>query len=86
MIASSNHQPCLGEVRGEQIEGLDHEFETLVGAPFAKRENPVKRRSPAREIRELRATRKQAVSAQMHIVAPVLVIQDLAISRHEDRD
>jgi hypothetical protein len=42
--------------------------------------------STARKVGEFGAASQQSVGAQMNIVAAVLIIQNLAVSRHENRD
>jgi hypothetical protein len=46
----------------------------------------MRRRATTREVRKLGAPGKQTMRAKMNIVTPVLVIQYLAVSRHENRD
>ena len=85
MISPCNHESGLRELWSEQIESLDHEFETLVRAPFPKGQNTVGGSSTTRKVGEFGAASQQAVGAKMNIVAAVLVVQDLAVSRHKNR-
>lgn len=86
MVATRNHKPRFRHLLGQQIEGLDHQFQALVCAPLSERENAVKGIAAAREIGEFRPSGQDAMRTEMNIVAPVLVIQDLAIARHQHRD
>jgi hypothetical protein len=86
MIASGNDQLRFRQLRRERLKRFNHKFEAFVGAPFSERQNAVRRRATTREVWNLRAPGKQTMRAKMNIVAPVLVIQDLAISGHENRD
>src|SRR5262249_27367976 len=75
----------VGYLLQQQTESVNHHFQALVGSPFAKGENAMWM-AATREIRKLRSTRKNAMRAQMHVVTSVFVVEDLSISRHQDRD
>jgi hypothetical protein len=85
MISPRNYEFGLRQLPSKQVESLNHEFQTLVRAPFSKGQNVVGRSSTTRKVRKFGATSQQSVGAKMNIVAAVLIIQDLAISRHENR-
>ncbi len=85
MISPGNYELGLRYLRSKQFESLDHEFQPLVRAPFSEGQNAVSRGSTARKVGEFGAASQQSVSAKMNIVAAVLIIQDLAVSRHENR-
>jgi hypothetical protein len=55
MIPPGNHESGLRELWSKQIEGLDHEFETLVRAPFPKGQNTVGGSSTTRKVGEFGA-------------------------------
>jgi hypothetical protein len=86
MVSAGNHESRLRHLRRYQIEGLDHEFETLVCSPFAERQNAVGGSATPREIGQLRPARKDAVRAQVDVVSSVLIFQNLAIAGHQDRN
>jgi len=83
MVSAGNHQLCLGQLRGDEIERFNHQFETFVGSPLAERQNAMDGSSPPGEIWKFRPPRQNAVRTQVDIVSAVLVIQDLAITRHQ---
>jgi hypothetical protein len=82
VVPPRNDKLCIWKLFEKEIEGFDHEFKALVGSPFSERENSM-RRSPPREIRQFRSTRQNTVRAQMNVISPILVIQNLSVSRHE---
>ena len=86
MISAGNHKLGLGQSLCNLVEGLNHELETFVGSPFAERENAVDGISSSRKIRELGPPCENAVGAQVDIIAPILVVQDLPIAGHQHRD
>jgi len=86
MIAASDDELEIRHSWLERVKCFDHEFEPFVSTPFPKGQNAVRRSSATREIRELGPTGQQSVSAEMNIVAAVLIVQDLAISGHQDRN
>jgi hypothetical protein len=86
MVASGNHELGFGPLCRDQMEGINHEFEPLVGSPFAERQNAMDWSTTPREVREFGPTRQDAVRTQMHIIPSILVIQDLAIAGHQHRD
>lgn len=83
MISTGNDEFRLGQLLSDQIKGRNHELETFVGSPFAKGKNAVDGGTTPREIGEFGAAREYAMRAQVDVVAPVLVIQNLAIAGHE---
>jgi hypothetical protein len=85
MISPGNNELGLRYLRSEQFESLDHEFQALVCAPFSEGQNTVGWSSTTRKVWEFGAASQQSVGAKMNIVAAVFIIQDLAISRHENR-
>jgi hypothetical protein len=86
MISARDDQCCFGHLLSHQIEGLNHQFEALVGAPFPECKNAVNRITASREIREFRPSGQNAMRPQMHIVAAILVIQNLSIAWHQHRN
>lgn len=84
MISASNHEPCLRHLLGDMIEGLSHELEPLVGSPFPECENSMYRSTAHRKIREFRTPGENSVGAQMDVIVAIFVVQNLAISRHQD--
>jgi len=83
MIATGNRERCCGNPFGEAVEGVNHEFETLIGSPFPERKNSMSRIAAHREIGEFRTPCENSVCSQMDVIPPVFVIQNLAISRHQ---
>lgn len=86
MVSSCDYKLRLGDPRSDEIEGLDHQFEAFISAPLSKRENTLDGNSAPREVGEFRPAGKNPMRAQMDVVSSVLIVQDLAISRHEHRD
>lgn len=86
MIAARNHKSCFRHLLSQQIERLNHQLEAFIRAPFAERENAMNRIAASRKIREFRSSGQNAVRPQVHVVAPILVIQDFSIARHQHRN
>jgi len=86
MITSRNDQFRLRQLRREQLKRFYHEFEAFVRAPFTECQDALRWGSTTGVVRELGSPGKQTVRPKVNIVPPVLIIQDLAISRHENRD
>ncbi|MGE5055735.1 MAG: hypothetical protein ACM3WP_16375 [Acidobacteriota bacterium] len=86
MISAGYDQSCFRHLLSEQIERLDHQFEALVSAPLSECENAVNRIAASREIREFRPSGQNAMRPQVHIVAAILVIQNLSIAWHQYRN
>jgi hypothetical protein len=63
MVSAGNHQFRLWHLLSDQIKGLDHELETLVGSPFAESQNAVDGSSTPRKIREFGPAREYAMGA-----------------------
>ena len=84
MIAPSNNQFSFGQPRGQQIERLDHQLQTLIRSPLAEGKNTVPRIATAGEVRKLRSAREDAVRPQMDIIPPVFIVQNFSIARHQD--
>jgi len=84
MIAAADNQLRVGKGLGDDLEGFDHQLQALVRSPLSESEDAVLGIAPLIELGILRAAREHAMGANMHIVAAVLVVQDLAIARHQD--
>ena len=82
MVTAGNHQSRLRKLAREQSKRLDHEFQALVGSPLTEGKN-ARRIAAAGKVRELRTARQDSMRAQVHVVVPVLVIQDFSIARHQ---
>ena len=83
MIAASNDQLRVWQLLSDEVESLGHELETFVGSPLAEGQNAVLGISAPGKIREFRTARENAMSAKVHVIAPVFVIEDLAIAGHQ---
>ena len=83
MIAACDNQLRVRHSLPQQLERLNHEFEPLVGSPLAKSENAMGI-AATREVRKLWSSGKDAVGTKMDVIAPVFIVEDLAISRHEN--
>jgi hypothetical protein len=83
MIAACHDELCVRHPVREQIEGFHHQFEAFISPPFAKSEDVLGWIAAPGKIRKLGPARQNSVRAQMHIIAAIFVIQNLAISRHE---
>jgi hypothetical protein len=86
MVSPGNHELGVGQLRRDYVEGLDHQFKALVRSPFSESQNAMLGITSAGEIRKFRPAREYAVSAQVNIVAPIFVVQDLAIAGHQHGD
>ncbi len=85
MVSPSHNQFCFGHPRRQKVERLNHQFQALVGPPFAKGKNTVLRIATTGEVRKLRPARENAVRTQMNIIPPIFVVQNFSIARHQDR-
>jgi hypothetical protein len=85
MVCSRNHQLGVRKLRAHQTEGFDHQFEALVGSPFPEGENAMWMPAP-RQVRILRPVREDSVGSDVHVIAPIFVGKDFAISGHQHRD
>lgn len=86
MVTSSNHKIRVGQLRGDDLEGLDHQFEPLVSSPFSKGQDAMIRLAALGEIRILRPLRQDSVRADVNVVTAIFFAEDLAIPRHQNRD
>jgi len=84
MIPTGNHKRCFRYFFGETIKGIDHEFEALVGSPLSECENSMYRGTAHREIRKFRTPGENSVRAQMNVIATIFVVENLAVSRHQN--
>jgi hypothetical protein len=86
MIAACDDQLRLWLPLGQQMKGFDHQFQSLVRSPLAEGKNTMLGITATRKVGEFRTPREDAVGPQMHIVAPVLIVQNFPVSGHENRD
>ena len=82
MVAPGDNQLGCRQRLGEALEGLDHEFQALVRSPLAECQNAMLRIAAPGKIRIFRPSRQDPVRPHVHIVAAILVLEDLAIPRH----
>jgi hypothetical protein len=54
MIAARDDEPGFRHLLSQQVKRINHQFETLVRAPFSERENAVNRIAASCKIREFR--------------------------------
>ena len=85
VVAASNDKPDIRHLRSQALEGLDQQFQSLIGSPFTERENVVLRASTQAEVGSLGPATQNAVGAEVHVRAPVLVDECAAISRQAAR-
>jgi hypothetical protein len=85
VIAARDYKLGVGKARGNPAESLDHQFQFFVCAPLSEREDAVLGIASPGEVRILGAVRENAVSAHVHIVAAIAFIEDLPVTRHENR-
>lgn len=83
MIAACHDELCVGHAIRQQIERFHHQFETLISSPLAESEDVLGGIAAAGKIRKFRPPRQNSVRAQVHVIPPILVIQNLAISGHQ---
>ncbi len=86
MVSSANHQPGIGQNLRNTAKGFDHQFQPLVCSPLPEGQNAVLRIAAPGKIRILRFSGKNAMGAQVNIVATIFFVKYLAISRHEHRN
>jgi hypothetical protein len=86
MIAAGDDEPCIRQSFGNDVEGLDHEFQPLVGSPFAERQDAMLRIAAAGKIRILRSACQNTVGSHVNILAAVFFVKDFAIARHQHRN
>jgi hypothetical protein len=72
MIGSGDHEVNIRDFTGHDVKCLDHRLESLVCAPFAECENAVLRIPAAGEIRILRPSGKDSMTA--HVNRPPAVL------------
>ncbi len=85
MIASSDDELSVGNLLGDDVEGIDHHFQAFISPPFAEGENSMFGIAASRKVRRLRSLRQDAVRSHMHVVAAIFFRQNFAIPRHEHR-
>jgi hypothetical protein len=83
MIATRNHQFRVRYAILQDLEGRDHQFQALVGSPFAKGKDALLGITTARKVGELGTSSQSSVRPYVHIVAAVFVEQNFAIPGHE---
>lgn len=86
MISAGNDQPRVGQGARDDLESLEHQFQTFVGSPFTEGENAMLRVAADFELRILGAASENPVRAQMNVVAPVFVMENSAVAGHEHGD
>jgi hypothetical protein len=84
MIPTRNHEFRIRENLFDGLEGLEHELQPFVRAPFTKCQNAVLRIAPAGEIRVLRPASQDSVRPKVNILTAIFFMKDLAIPRHEN--
>jgi hypothetical protein len=83
MISPANHKLRVWKNTGNDAKSLDHQLQPLVGAPFAKRQYAVLRIAAPGKIRILRSLREYAVRTKVNVIAPIFLVQNFPVSRHE---
>ena len=83
MVAACDDELGIRHPVRQQIESLHHQLKPLIGSPLAESENALIGISATGKIGELGTARENSVRPQMHIVAPVFIVQYFSISRHE---
>jgi hypothetical protein len=85
MVASSNDKFCIGQTLSDNFKSLNHQFEPLVGSPFSKSKNAVLRIAAPRKVGILGPGGQNTVRTEMHIIAPIFILQNLQIPWHQHR-
>jgi hypothetical protein len=83
MIAAANHQSGMGQCFRYPLKGFNHQFQPLVGSPFSKSQNAMLGISTPGKIGELGFAGENAMRTEMHIVAAIFFMQNVAISGHQ---
>jgi hypothetical protein len=83
VVSSRDNEPGLRESLGENVKRLNHEFKTLVGSPFAEGKNAMFGIAATGELGIFGTCGEDAMGAEMHIVASIFFVKDLAVSGHE---
>ncbi len=86
MVSSADHQPGIGQSLRDITKGFDHQLQALVRSPLPEGQDAVLQIAAPAQIWILRFSRKNAMRAQVNIVATIFFVKDLAISRHEHRN
>jgi hypothetical protein len=86
VISPGNDQLDIGKSLHHRFECLEHQFEPLVGSPLTERKYAMRGIAAAGEIRVLGSAREDAVRPDMHVLAAIFLMENLAITGHEDRN
>ena len=86
MVASGDNQSRVRKRLRDGFERFDHEFQPLVGSPFAESKNAVLGIAAPRKVGIFRPGSENAVRTQMHIIAPIFFVQYFAVAGHQDRN
>jgi hypothetical protein len=86
VISAGNDEPGVGQSARDNLESLEHQFETFISSPLTESENAMLRIAADIELRILRAASENAVRAQVNIVASVFVMENPAVAGHEHGD
>ncbi len=83
MISSAHDQLGVGQCGTHDLEGLNHQFKTLIGAPFAECQDAVFWIAAPGKSRVFGSARQNAMGPYVNILVAVLFVKDLAIARHQ---
>jgi len=86
MVSAGDDQARIRHLFFEDVESREHQLQPLVGSPFSESENAMLGSAAEAEVGELGTPRQNAMRAQMHIIAAVLLEQDLAVAGHQNRN
>ena len=83
MVPACDHQFRIREGLRHVLKCLNHQLQPLVGSPFAEGQDAMFRISSSGKIGEFGFAGQNAVRAEMHIIAAIFFVQNLAIPRHK---
>jgi hypothetical protein len=86
VVSSRDDEPGLRQGLGKNVESLNHELEALVGSPFTEGKDSMCGIAAAGEIGIFGTRGEDAVGTEMHVVASIFFVEDLAVSGHEHGD
>jgi len=83
VVSSRDDEPGLRESLGKNVESLNHEFEALVSSPLTKGEDAMFGIAATGKSGIFGTRGEDAMGAEMHVIASIFFVKDLAVSGHE---
>ena len=86
MISSRNHQSRVRHNCNDQVKRLNEQLEPFIRSPFPEGQDAMLGISTPGEIRIFRPGGQNAMRADVNVIPAVLVVKNLAVSRHQHGD